>query len=125
MNPEDDLTQLAYELPSHERCAAHTRNLAASSNVDKSLSSSSFKKHLQIFFYKCITLRNKDSRSTVASDLVQEIVKQKLHVPTPTRWNLYFDAVLRIIENGSTQLNKLCTKLDVHCFSEREVNRVL
>ena len=122
VNTEDDLTQLEYELPPHERCAAHTLNLVASSDVDKSLSSSTLSRNIyRASFAKCKALWNKASRSTLASDLVQETVKRKLLVPTPTRWNSYFDAVLRIIDNGSAELNELCAKLDVRCFSEREL----
>ena len=57
----------------------------------------------------------------MASDAVQEVVKRKLIVPTATRWNSLYDAVVRVTDNSLVELNDLCTKLGLRCFSEREL----
>ena len=43
-------------------------------------------------------------------------------VPTTTRWNSYYDAVVRVTNNSLAELNEVCTKLELQCFSEHELN---
>ena len=119
---QDDLTQIEYELPPHQRCAAHTLNLVANNDVDKFLPSSPLSRSIyRNFFDKCTALWNKASRSTVASDQLQEVLKRKLLVSSTTRWNTYYDAVEIVVENPLADLNDLCAKLDLHDFNEREI----
>ena len=99
----------------------HTLNLVACKDVDKFLSSSTASKNVyHNSFAKSSALWNKASRSTVASDTVQEVTKRKLVIPNATRWNSYYNAVVRVSENSLLELNELCTKLELRCFSKRE-----
>ena len=119
---EDDLTQIEYELPPHQRCASHTLNLVASTDVDKYLLSCSHSKSVyRSSFGKCSALWIKTSRSALASDKVFEKLKKKLLVPSPTRWNSYHDTVTRVVENPSETLNELYTSIGLQTFTEKEL----
>ena len=50
---------------------------------------------------------------------MQEKLKRKLRIPSPTRWNSYYDAATRIIENPPAILNDLCTSFEIRNFTER------
>jgi len=96
--------------------------LVASSDVNKYLSSCTVTRSIyRSSFGKCIALWNKAVRSTVASDNMHVKFKRKLLIPLPTRWNSYYDTVLKVVENSSTNLNEVCTNIEICCFSEREL----
>jgi len=119
---QDDFTQVHYDLPPHQRCAAHTLNLIANTEVDKFLSSSTASRCVyRSAFGKCMALFNKASHSSVASDQLQGKLKRKLLVPCRIRWNSYYDAIERVVENPLDDLNELCTKIGLRTFSEREM----
>ena len=121
-NETDDLTQVEYELPPHQRCAAHTLNLVASTDVDKHLQSSTFSKSVyRSSFAKCTALWNKTRRSTIAADKMNEKLKRKLLVPSPTCWNSFYDSIVRVVENSSVTLNELCTGISLRSFGEKEL----
>jgi len=48
-------------------------------------------------------------------------LKKMLTVPSSTRWNSYYDAISRITENSLEELNTLCTRLELRCFTEKEL----
>ena len=122
LDTQDYLIQIENGLPPHQKCAAHILNLIASTDVDKFLSSSLASSSLySSTFGKCMALWNRVSCLTVASDQLQDKLEGKLLVPSPTRWNTYYDAIERMVENSLADLNDLCAELDLCGFNEGEI----
>ncbi|KAK0143440.1 hypothetical protein N1851_018415 [Merluccius polli] len=93
-------------LPPHHRCASHNINIISTSDVEKYLTTNAeIKAVYRSSIAKCTALWTKSSRSTLASEIVEEVGKRKLLVPTSTRWNSFFDAVKRIGDIPMSELN--------------------
>uniref|UniRef100_A0A669BQA6 BED-type domain-containing protein n=1 Tax=Oreochromis niloticus TaxID=8128 RepID=A0A669BQA6_ORENI len=108
-------------LPPHRRCASHTINIICTRDVEKHLTTNAESRAVyRSSTAKCTALWTKSSRSTLASETVEEISKRKLLIPTSTRWNSFFDAVKRIAEIPMGELNTVCTKLGLKCFKDQE-----
>ncbi|KAF3840272.1 hypothetical protein F7725_018989 [Dissostichus mawsoni] len=110
-------------LPPHQRCASHTLNLISCADVLKWLLSNPGTKGIyRSSTAKCTALWNKASRSTVASEIVSDVVTKKLLVPCTTRWNSFYDAVARIVEIPMTDLSAISDRLQLKSISDRELH---
>ncbi len=110
-----------FSLPPHFRCASHTLNLISCNDIDKWLSSNSDSKIVyRSATAKCAAIWTKASRSSLASEIVEEICGKKMIVPTSTRWNSFHDALSRISDILAHDLTTLCTRLDIRAPTERE-----
>ncbi|QQP56940.1 Uncharacterized protein FKW44_001779 [Caligus rogercresseyi] len=108
-------------LPPHYRCASHTLNIISSTDIEKFLTSRTETKLLyRGSISKCSALWNKCSRSSLASECLEELNLRKLLVPTNTRWNSFYEGIKRITEIPKAQRKSLFLKLGIKCLSERE-----
>ena len=82
---QDDLTQIKYEVPPHQRCASYTLNSVSNNDLDTFLSSSPLSRSIyRSSFGKCTALWNKASHSIIASDQLQQVLRRKFLVPSTT-----------------------------------------
>uniref|UniRef100_A0A672KH92 HAT C-terminal dimerisation domain-containing protein n=1 Tax=Sinocyclocheilus grahami TaxID=75366 RepID=A0A672KH92_SINGR len=117
----EDAQQGLCVLPAHYRCAAHTLNLIANNEIGKWLASNPESRAVyRSSTAKCSALWTKASRSTVASECLEKISERKLIVPSVTRWNSFYDAYVRIVGMPLTDINNLCTQLQIKCMNDRE-----
>lgn len=69
---------------------------------------------------KCTALWNKASCSTVAAEIVDEVLERKLLVPCTTRWNSFHDAVARVCEFPIAELNTISYNFGLKAITDRE-----
>ncbi|KAL4009585.1 hypothetical protein ACER0C_003437 [Sarotherodon galilaeus] len=108
-----------FSLPPHLRCASHTLNLIFH-DVEKWLQANEAKFIYRSATSKCSAMWTKASRSSGASELVDNFFKKKLIVPVSTRWNSFHDALSRITDIPLAELNTVCTQFGIKCFTDRE-----
>ncbi len=126
----DDVAEpMAYVLPPHQRCGAHTMNLIAVKDAEAACENAAYKKVSRSAMGKCAALWNKVSRSTVAAEALFQAVKFALIVPNATRWNSYYQAVDKVCDivrkHSATTLNDVCTAVSVAMFLPNDISFIL
>ena len=117
----DDLSQASqgfeYQLPPHQRCAAHTLNFVSTTDADKVEADLNYKRLSRSTFAKCAALWNKASRSVQVAEMMKEKCGLSLKKPNATRWNSIFMAVQRlnriIKEKGENVIHSICSQADI------------
>lgn len=108
----------SFELPSHQRCAAHSLNLVSTTDAAAE-KDYQYKKLSRASFAKCQALWNKTGRAVQAKEIIDEESPLQIKRPCSTRWNSVFDAVQRLNKinkvavAGPQTLNNICQRLDL------------
>jgi len=111
-------------LPKHMRCASHTLNLVATTDVKNAVANDTgtFKRLYGSTTAKCSRLWTNVSRSSKASDIVESIIPVSLRAPGETRWNSTYDAIKRLLEvRVREKLPQLMDALKIPRFKSQEM----
>ena len=104
---------LRFSLPAHFRCSAHTMNLIATKDVEKYLTTAEqFKRVSRKTMLKLHDLWNKQSKSTIIAQRIEDTCGKKLVVPICTRWNSTFHAMERVQEILNEKDDKMQSLFD-------------
>lgn len=104
-------------LSQHMRCASHTLNLVASTDVLREIQQNNSQLRFQFrkTMGKAQALWNAQGRSTQAADMIKTEIGRKLIVPNVTRWNSTYDSVnllCELFDDGKRQaVNKVMLNL--------------
>ena len=109
--------RLEYQLPPHQRCAAHNLNLISTVDAEKAKENPTYKRLSRSNFSTCQALWNKSSRSSRAAEIVEDECGLVLLKPNATRWNSVFMAVERlnriVKEKSENAIQKLSSDLNL------------
>lgn len=111
---EQEHEELNFFLPPHHRCAAHTLNLIATTDLDKAASQQGVSRKLyRSAMAKCAAIWNKAHRSSGASDIIEEIAQMRCAVTSETRLSSEYHAIEKLMSLPESQLNEICDQLKV------------
>lgn len=111
LQEEQEEEELNFFLPPHHRCAAHTLNLIATTDLDKAASQGVSRKLYRSAMSKCAAIWNKAHRSSGAADAIEEIAQMRCLVPSVTRWSSEYRAIEKLMSLTESQLNGICDQL--------------
>lgn len=111
LQEEQEEEELNFFLPPHHRCAAHTLNLIATTDLDKAASQGVSRKLYRSAMSKCAAIWNKAHRSSHAADAIEEIAQMRCLVPSVTRWSSEYHAIEKLMSLTESQLNGICDQL--------------
>ncbi len=83
-------------LPAHIRCAAHTLNLLATTDVDAIVETFPIplkQLYTMMSMKKANDIWNKSNRSIKSAELCEQVIGRYLPTPCKTRWNSSYDAL--------------------------------
>ena len=100
-------------LPKHQRCAAHTLNLVATTDLQK-VPGWGYQKSCEKGFAKAYALWKKQNRCTAVSNRIKEELGRKLPCPSVVRWNSLLDSfsVLKKMFEDDEKRRKLLKIMD-------------
>lgn len=106
-NNIDETQETTIHLPRHFRCASHTMNLIATSDIDAYFNDMnqinknnplfrSLKKLYRKNMANLSKLWSKQNQSTIIAEHIHDTLEVYLKVPNKTRWNSTFDSLIQI-----------------------------
>eukprot|EP00102_Acyrthosiphon_pisum_P022064 XP_016659274.1 PREDICTED: uncharacterized protein LOC103309210 [Acyrthosiphon pisum] len=128
---------MLYNSPKHHRCASHTLNLIATSDIEKALrcysntnvtnkfSLAAYKKQSRPTFSKCQAIWNKQNHSSQMADIIKTNSDVYLKTPNDTRWNSWFDSTKFLITHfkiSPSIFYKVYDSLTVNRFSKADID---